>query len=245
MTEHRTGTSRWHHPAERAVGAHTKAGSGMKRAHDDISPPTHGDGPTKASAGVAAENGAVKGNEATSPAAGQSSAAPTAATAAATPSAQQRKKCPYLDTINRNVLDFDFEKVRNSCSLQLVRVYLCCSIRSLQQPQEKSGTSYLLSRRTCRSLVFARGGVLWRSSTVTGGTTPLSRSTAVKFSVDSGVVLCLRSARLCLHPLWLLFSLHTRTLPVAERRTGQNTGCLTYNSRSSGTRCKVSVGCFY
>lgn len=93
----------------------------MKRAHDDISPTTNGDGSAKASAGVAAGNGAVKGGEPTSPA-GQSSAAAATATAATTPSGKQRKKCPYLDTINRNVLDFDFEKVWNT--LQAVRVYL-------------------------------------------------------------------------------------------------------------------------
>lgn len=92
----------------------------MKRAHDDISPPTNGDEPTKSSAEVAAGNGGLKGKEPASPPA-QSSAA--AAEAATTPSAQQRKKCPYLDTINRNVLDFDFEKVWNT--LQAVGVYLC------------------------------------------------------------------------------------------------------------------------
>lgn len=34
------------------------------------------------------------------------------------------KQCPYLDTINRNVLDFDFEKL---CSVSLTRinVYAC------------------------------------------------------------------------------------------------------------------------
>lgn len=97
----------------------------MKRAHDDISPPANGDGPTKVPAGVAAGNGVVKGAEPTSPAeqssAATAAAAPApAATAAASSSGQQRKKCPYLDTINRNVLDFDFEKVR--IILQLVHV---------------------------------------------------------------------------------------------------------------------------
>lgn len=98
--------------------------SRMKRTHDDISPPTNGNGPTEASAEVAAGNGEVKSKEPTSPA-GQSSAAKAVAAAAAT-SAQQRKKCPYLDTINRNVLDFDFEKV--CTTLQAVRVYLCASV---------------------------------------------------------------------------------------------------------------------
>lgn len=30
----------------------------------------------------------------------------------------QRRKCPYLDTINRQVLDFDMEKVSNSLILR-------------------------------------------------------------------------------------------------------------------------------
>lgn len=36
----------------------------------------------------------------------------------------QSRLCPYLDTINRNVLDFDFEKL---CSVSLTRinVYAC------------------------------------------------------------------------------------------------------------------------
>lgn len=32
--------------------------------------------------------------------------------------------CPYLDTINRNVLDFDFEKLC-SVSLSKINVYAC------------------------------------------------------------------------------------------------------------------------
>lgn len=92
----------------------------MKRAHEDIFPPTNGDIPADHPAKVAAGNGAVTSEGATAPAgqssAGTTAAAPTAAptpAAGAAPAGQQRKKCPYLDTINRNVLDFDFEKVIN------------------------------------------------------------------------------------------------------------------------------------
>ena len=45
--------------------------------------------------------------------------AAAAATAAAT-----RHKCPYLDTVNRSYLDFDFEKVC-SISLSNMNVYCC------------------------------------------------------------------------------------------------------------------------
>lgn len=37
---------------------------------------------------------------------------------------QARKDCPYLDTINRKVLDFDFEKLC-SVTLQNLNVYAC------------------------------------------------------------------------------------------------------------------------
>ncbi|XP_065308875.1 ubiquitin carboxyl-terminal hydrolase 39 [Dermacentor albipictus] len=37
---------------------------------------------------------------------------------------KQRRNCPYLDTINRNVLDFDFEKLC-SVSLSRINVYAC------------------------------------------------------------------------------------------------------------------------
>lgn len=37
---------------------------------------------------------------------------------------RQRRNCPYLDTINRNVLDFDFEKLC-SVSLSRINVYAC------------------------------------------------------------------------------------------------------------------------
>ncbi|KAL1482932.1 hypothetical protein MTO96_013345 [Rhipicephalus appendiculatus] len=37
---------------------------------------------------------------------------------------QSRRNCPYLDTINRNVLDFDFEKLC-SVSLSRINVYAC------------------------------------------------------------------------------------------------------------------------
>jgi U4/U6.U5 tri-snRNP-associated protein 2 len=36
----------------------------------------------------------------------------------------QSRNCPYLDTINRNVLDFDFEKLC-SISLSKINVYAC------------------------------------------------------------------------------------------------------------------------
>uniref|UniRef100_L7LZC0 Ubiquitin carboxyl-terminal hydrolase 39 n=1 Tax=Rhipicephalus pulchellus TaxID=72859 RepID=L7LZC0_RHIPC len=39
-------------------------------------------------------------------------------------SRQSRRNCPYLDTINRNVLDFDFEKLC-SVSLSRINVYAC------------------------------------------------------------------------------------------------------------------------
>ena len=39
-------------------------------------------------------------------------------------SSAQKTKCPYLDTINRTVLDFDFEKVC-SVSLTNLNVYAC------------------------------------------------------------------------------------------------------------------------
>lgn len=76
----------------------------MKRVHDDISVPADADVPGEASAGVASENGAGK--------AGNSMVAPEA-TGGGGAAGHSRKKCPYLDTINRNVLDFDFEKVSN------------------------------------------------------------------------------------------------------------------------------------
>ena len=87
----------------------------MKRVHEDISSPSNGDVPVEASAGVAAEIRTGKaGNSASSPGAAGGAGAGGAA-------GHTRKKCPYLDTINRNVLDFDFEKVRN-CPL----VPWCC-----------------------------------------------------------------------------------------------------------------------
>eukprot|EP00903_Cladosiphon_okamuranus_P010294 g9744.t1 len=137
----------------------------MKRAHDDISPPTNGDGPTKVPAGVAAGNGAVKGEQPTPPA-GQSSAAGATATTAVAPAAattsssgQQRKKCPYLDTINRNVLDFDFEKL---CSISLSNnnVYACLVCGKYFQGRGRNTHAYthsvqhghhvFINLRTCR-----------------------------------------------------------------------------------------------
>lgn len=81
----------------------------MKRAHDDISALANGDAKTEASTGGLAGNGAEKTQNSAS-ATGQSSAAAVPAT---TGGGGDRRKCPYLDTINRNVLDFDFEKVCN------------------------------------------------------------------------------------------------------------------------------------
>ncbi|KAG0412914.1 hypothetical protein HPB47_009945 [Ixodes persulcatus] len=40
------------------------------------------------------------------------------------PGSGRRRNCPYLDTINRNVLDFDFEKLC-SVSLSKINVYAC------------------------------------------------------------------------------------------------------------------------
>ena len=37
---------------------------------------------------------------------------------------ERSRKCPYLDTINRNLLDFDFEKLC-SVSLSKINVYAC------------------------------------------------------------------------------------------------------------------------
>ena len=37
---------------------------------------------------------------------------------------EMSRQCPYLDTINRNLLDFDFEKLC-SISLSHINVYAC------------------------------------------------------------------------------------------------------------------------
>ena len=42
----------------------------------------------------------------------------------ASPKSASSTQCPYLDTINRHVLDFDFEK-RCSVSLSHINVYAC------------------------------------------------------------------------------------------------------------------------
>lgn len=39
-------------------------------------------------------------------------------------SAKKSRSCPYLDTINRHMLDFDFEKLC-SVSLSRINVYAC------------------------------------------------------------------------------------------------------------------------
>ncbi|CAN0023950.1 unnamed protein product [Ectocarpus sp. 12 AP-2014] len=150
----------------------------MKRAHDDISPAeANGDLPSNASEPVVAENGGAKSEgqgSAAAAAAGQSSAAAAApaaaavaeaaattaaAVAGAAATAQQRKKCPYLDTINRNVLDFDFEKL---CSISLSNnnVYACLVCGKYFQGRGRNTHAYthsvqnghhvFINLRTCR-----------------------------------------------------------------------------------------------
>lgn len=101
----------------------------MKRAHDDIS-----DAAANGSDGNGNAKGRVKaelqeqGDPKVDAALGTAQAqAPT--TASDTVGVGNRRKCPYLDTINRNVLDFDFEKVialpsmQSRCSMQFVFVH--------------------------------------------------------------------------------------------------------------------------
>lgn len=94
----------------------------MKRAHEEISGPVNGangDGASSgSSAGVSSSNGGVKTEiQGSGSAVGQIFAPEKAGAAAAGAAAAggDRRKCPYLDTINRNVLDFDFEKVCWRC----------------------------------------------------------------------------------------------------------------------------------
>eukprot|EP00611_Tribonema_gayanum_P023280 TRINITY_DN4868_c0_g2_i1.p1 TRINITY_DN4868_c0_g2~~TRINITY_DN4868_c0_g2_i1.p1 ORF type:complete len:203 (-),score=16.39 TRINITY_DN4868_c0_g2_i1:2107-2655(-) len=83
----------------------------MKRAHDEI------DGEPVAAAGsVKSEpesNGApdVKGEPVEADGGGAGGAAAAAAMKREAAEQAHRRRCPYLDTINRHVLDFDFEKV--------------------------------------------------------------------------------------------------------------------------------------
>lgn len=92
----------------------------MKRGHDDISDPVNGIVPPKGEPEeVASGSEAVKIESSdgvqSSVAGGTAAAGSTASTPGGGVGAAgggDRRKCPYLDTINRNVLDFDFEKVR-------------------------------------------------------------------------------------------------------------------------------------
>eukprot|EP00899_Mesostigma_viride_P029106 jgi/Mesvir1/9380/Mv09831-RA.1 len=59
----------------------------------------------------------------------------------ARPEAQARKDCPYLDTINRSVLDFDFEKFC-SVSLSNLNVYGCLVCGKYFQGRGKSSHAY-------------------------------------------------------------------------------------------------------
>lgn len=83
----------------------------MKRAHDDISDAAAtGENSTENFKGrVKAE--AQQQGDPNGDAAVETAQAPAPTTAADNGGVGSRRKCPYLDTINRNVLDFDFEKV--------------------------------------------------------------------------------------------------------------------------------------
>lgn len=97
----------------RAPEKASKATLKMKRPHDEISSPGNGNLPEEKTLGNASEKGAVKA-EPTASAPGGRSTVPAVGGARETNSSTTssvRRKCPYLDTINRNVLDFDFEKV--------------------------------------------------------------------------------------------------------------------------------------
>lgn len=54
---------------------------------------------------------------------------------------EERKKCPYLDTVNRQLLDFDMEKV---CSVTLsnLNVYCCLICGKYFQGRGKSTPAY-------------------------------------------------------------------------------------------------------
>lgn len=97
----------------------------MKRGHDEISSAENGDvkvviekpvgapqvegttsaAPSKGNGALKVEAGAAAGTQSSTP------TAPSNISSSGAPSGGDRRKCPYLDTINRNVLDFDFEKV--------------------------------------------------------------------------------------------------------------------------------------
>lgn len=55
-----------------------------------------------------------------------------------------RRTCPYLDTINRNLLDFDFEKVC-SVSLSNLNVYACLVCGKYFQGRGRSSHAYIHS----------------------------------------------------------------------------------------------------
>lgn len=92
----------------------------MKRVHDEMYETEKGSTLPEIPAGVsAAGNVDVKGEISATAAAAETGQAEEqgAADQAVERSfskgqgGEGRRKCPYLDTINRNVLDFDFEKV--------------------------------------------------------------------------------------------------------------------------------------
>ncbi|XP_037068844.1 U4/U6.U5 tri-snRNP-associated protein 2-like [Pollicipes pollicipes] len=58
-----------------------------------------------------------------------------------TPETKLAKECPYLDTINRNVLDFDFEKLC-SVSLSRINVYACLVCGKYFQGRGQSTHAY-------------------------------------------------------------------------------------------------------
>lgn len=94
----------------------------MKRGHNEISSPENGDvkaekrssvpPTTEKNVASSAGNGVVKVEvRAAGGVPSSTSTVPVNTTSAGALGGGDRRKCPYLDTINRNVLDFDFEKV--------------------------------------------------------------------------------------------------------------------------------------
>ena len=84
----------------------------MKRTYDEISALADGNAMPESNVGKEAGNGAVKAEPSSSAAPLEQSASGVAGLRGAVSGGEStRRKCPYLDTINRNVLDFDFEKV--------------------------------------------------------------------------------------------------------------------------------------
>jgi hypothetical protein len=69
---------------------------------------------------------------------------------------EERKKCPYLDTVNRQLLDFDMEKV---CSVTLsnLNVYCCLICGKYFQGRGKSTPAYthsVASGKFCIGLIW-------------------------------------------------------------------------------------------